>query len=313
MSRIQARGPFDPAQIRPSAIGHCMRQEGYRCLGYEGSDGMKELEAIAFLGHVIEERLADIYSELIPGKVYRQFPLKTPYGIEAHPDIWVPSLNLDVEVKSVSLGAKFYGLPKPEHLDQHMLRLHFHHKYRHRPAKGELVYFFRETFWDPETRKPLVFQVEYDSQKGQELEDRLLYMVETIRVKGELPPREHDNPNTYPCQSRTRYFTTRCPYLELCWEGELEGPPPLTVAEAEDALKEYAALKEERKALIDRADAIKDRMEELQEELEALFDDGVKKIAAGEYVLSRSYVEPAHVEYDRAGYWTYRLSRAKKG
>ena len=262
---------FDPTHIRPSAISSCARKQVYAALGYPANEeAMRELEGVAFLGNLLDRSLADFWSKMYPGKTYRQFELKTPYGIVAHPDIWVPGLNLDVEVKSVSVGAKYYGLPKPEHVDQVQLRLHFHHKYRKKPARGEIVYFFRETFLDPENWQPLSFPIEYDPVKGQELETRLNYILECVE-REVLPDRESSSPDYYPCKSKTKYLQAECPYRDICWEGHIE-EPATPVQEAEEILQRYAELDGMRKRFQQNADAVKGELQELQEHPEKLFD-----------------------------------------
>jgi hypothetical protein len=304
---------FDPTHIRPSAISSCARKQVYAALGYPANEeAMRELEGIAFLGNLLDRSLADFWSRMYPGKTYRQFELRTPYGIVAHPDIWVPGLNLDVEVKSVSVGAKYYGLPKPEHVDQLQLRLHFHHKYRKKEGvRGEIIYFFRETFLDPESWAPLSFPIEYDPEKGQELETRLNYIMECVERK-ELPEREGTNPDYFPCKSKTKYLQAECPYRDACWEGHTEEPATL-VQEAEEILQRYAELDGMRKNLQKNADAVKAELQELQEQLNAIFDrEQTERITAGGYSMKRSYTPPRKVEYEAKGYYRYYLKKEEK-
>jgi len=303
---------FDPKEIRPSAIASCARKQVYAAIEYPANEeAMHELKGIAFLGNMLDQKLADFWSKLYPGKVYRQFELRTPYGIVAHPDIWVPGLNLDVEVKSVSVGSKYYGLPKPEHYDQLQLRLHFHHKYRKKPVRGEIVYFFRETFLDPESWAPLSFPIEYDPDRGQVLETRLNFIIECVDNKV-IPDREGSNPNFYPCKSKSKHLQAECPYREICWEGHLE-TPPTPVQEAEDILKRYAELEELRKGFQKNADAVKEEIQGLQEQLNAIFDrTNAEIITAGGFTMKRSYTPPKKVEYEAKGYYRYYIKKEVK-
>lgn len=303
---------FDPTHIRPSGISSCARKQVYAALDYPSNEeAMRELEGIAFLGNLLDRSLADFWSRMYPGKVYRQFELRTPYGVVAHPDIWVPGLNLDVEVKSVSVGAKYYGLPKKEHVDQVQLRLHFHHKYRKKPARGEIIYFFRETFLDPESWQPLSFTVEYNPAKGQELETRLKYILECVESKV-LPERESTNPDYFPCKSKTKYLQAECPYRDICWEGHTE-EPATPVQEAEELLQRYAELDGMRRTHQKNADAVKGEIQEIQEQLNAMFDrEQTERIAAGGYSMKRSFTPPKKVEYEAKGYYRYYLKKEGK-
>ena len=304
---------FDPYEVRPSAIASCARKQVYQALGYPANEtAMRELQGVAYMGHIIEEALANLYSKNYPGKTYRQFELTTPYGIKAHADIWVPARNTDIEVKSVSVGARYYGLPKDEHFKQLMLRLHFHHKYRKRNVKGEIVYFFRETLLDTETMEPVVIAVEYDPSLGQELETRLCWILECIERKT-IPPREGSSPEAYPCKSKTSYLRAECPYRELCWADELEETPAQRIERLKDTLEEYAKLKEMKSSFDQRSKAVEQQIKKIEELLSEVFErEKTDKIAAGQYQLKRTYIEPGRVEYEREGYYRYYLSKIKE-
>ncbi len=294
-------GQFDPTEIRPSSIGHCARQEVYRVLGYEGNpDAMRALQGVAYLGHIIEENLAALYAQEFDDAI-PQFEIETPYGVKAHCDIWVPSLQKDIEVKSVSVKAKRYGLPKDEHLKQLMLRLHFNAKYFGATPIGEIVYFFRETMFDPATMAPVVIPVEYDPTFGQELEDRLLWIMQCIENKV-LPGKEGQSPDHYPCRTSTALYDVECPYRALCWE-EMEEAPAKPAKGGVELVEQYVQLQAKRNELNAEVKALTDEMQEIEERLNEVFkQEKADKLAFGQWEVKRSVIPAGKVEYERKEY-----------
>jgi len=305
-------GQFDPTEIRPSAIGHCARQEVYRVLGYEGNpDAMKALQGVAYLGHIIEENLALLYAQEFDDAV-PQYEIETPYGVKAHCDIWVPSLQRDIEVKSISVKAKKYGLPKDEHLKQLMLRLHLNKKYLGADPVGEIVYFFRETMFDPETMAPVVIPVYYDPIAGQELEDRLLWIMQCID-NHVLPEQEGRSPDHYPCKSSTTFYDVECPYRELCWE-VVEEEPAKPASVGLDLVKRYVELQDKRNKLNFEVKALTEEMQEIEERLNAIFEqEKADKLAFGQWEVKKTLVPGGKVEYERKDYvrWYIKQRRDK--
>ena len=305
-------GQFDPTEIRPSAIGHCARQEVYRVLGYEGNpDAMKALQGVAYLGHIIEENLALLYAQEFEDAI-PQFEIETPYGVKAHCDIWVPSLQRDIEVKSVSVKAKKYGLPKDEHLKQLMLRLHLNKKYLGADPVGEIVYFFRETMFDPETMAPVVIPVYYDPVAGQELEDRLLWIMQCID-NHVIPDQEGRSPDHYPCKSSTTFYDVECPYRELCWETVGEEPAkPASVGL--DLVERYVELQAKRNELNAEVKVLTEEIQEIEERLNAIFEqEKADKLAFGQWEVKKTLVPGGKVEYERKDYvrWYIKQRRDK--
>jgi hypothetical protein len=101
---------FNPAHIRPSGVGTCLREQFYRIMNAlypeepeyqpQEPDGKAGLEGVAQLGHVIEAGLVQAWAEHYQGEIKCQFNLSSPdilnidgTPVTAHPDIWVPELK----------------------------------------------------------------------------------------------------------------------------------------------------------------------------------------------------------------------------
>ena len=194
------------------------------------------------------------------------------------------SLQKDIEVKSVSVKAKRYGLPKDEHLKQLMLRLHLNAKYCGVAPTGEITYFFRETMFDPATMAPVVIPVEYDPVMGQELEDRLLWIMQCVENKI-LPNKEGQSPDYYPCKTSTALYDVECPYRALCWE-EMEEAPAKPAKGGVELVEQYVQLQARRNELNAEVKALTEEIQEIEEQLNAIFEqEKADKLAFGQWEI----------------------------
>ena len=117
---LQQEKDFDPAHIRPSGVGMCLKAQVLNILSVlypeeyvpDKPDGKDSLIGAAVLGDMHEERRVWGWRRAYGGEIITQYDLRHPElknvdgtPVTAHPDIFVPELNLDEEVKSTGAGS----------------------------------------------------------------------------------------------------------------------------------------------------------------------------------------------------------------
>lgn len=339
---------FNPAHIRPSGVGTCLREQFYRIMNAlypeepeyqpQEPDGKAGLEGVAQLGHVIEAGLVQAWAEHYQGEIKCQFNLSSPdilnidgTPVTAHPDIWVPELKTDVEVKSVSISSRNY-LPVDYHVDQLLLRLLWWHKYHFlkpsgQPA-GQLVYFFRETFVDPETNRPVIFHFQPSDDKYhviaeetgemvrsypraymESLHERLVKLRDSLDI-GIPPARGNDVPHSPPCYIASQHYTAVCPWRKNCWSNWIKEDDDGVFID-DPQLAKYICLLEtlnaEKKALNQEAREISKSVKDIQLLLDAYFDLFGPRIATQTHVISRTQVNVAEKIVPATSYYRYKI------
>jgi hypothetical protein len=305
-------------------VGGCLREQWYRIqnalspldpkLSPSNPEGKAALAGMARLGHIIEAALADLWAANYPKKVVRQFILSNNelFNIDgtmvtAHPDIWIPSLNLDVEVKSVSVGAR-HRLPIKSHVDQLLLRLYWWRRIKRRTVTGEIPYVFRETFFDPDTKTTPVFRFSpvgggyvcentgevYSLDYLRSLNERLHALAHSVAIIVP-PPKGANSPDEFPCRLITPTHSTECPWRENCWAVELaekRNPGP-TVEAAGEIICRLVEAKERQKIADAAANAEKEEVKAIQKEIDPFFDEFGSKISFKNIAATRSEVNVA--------------------
>lgn len=343
LSEVNAtQDTFDPAHIRPSGVGGCLREQWYRILSaVHPADarfvptrpkGKESIAGMAQLGHIIEDSLAGMWSSGYHGKTYRQIGLTRPglsnldgSTVTAHPDIWVPSLNTDIEVKSVSVAAR-WRLPIKSHVDQLLLRLHWWVEHKKRVVVGEIPYFFRETFFDPDTGTTPVYRFVpedggyrcentgefYSRDYLVSLDDRLLSLRRSLDTLSP-PPRAAATHKEFPCRLITPLFSTECPWRETCWATEIarEREPGVIIEHAGELLIKLSAAKERQAAADKIANSAKDEVKSLQKELDPIFSQFGDKVTAGGLTATRAGVNIPEKTMPGYSYFRYSVKAAK--
>lgn len=339
-----ADAKFDPSHIRPSACGtDCLRQEALKIMNavYGGEyqpteeSGREQINGTARLGDIVEHDATNLLKEIFKRehkRIFPQYKLPAPNltnidgtPVVAHPDIYVPSENLDIEIKTVSVDA-LGRLPLQKHVDQLLLRLLWWQKSKKKVTSGEIMYFFRETYYEPHTTAPrryflkpveggfnLLFREKvldfYTFEYVEGLEERLFLLKDYV-LKKELPERA-ESAFTYPCYVRKENYTIICPWRSFCWQNELdqEDVPGELVPEAYKLLQSYNKAKEKLRLIEDQAREARQAVKELQFELDPYFDQYGEKITAGEFTLSRTEVTVAEKTVPGYTYFRYSLRR----
>lgn len=341
---------FNPTHIRPSAVGSpCLRQEVLRILHalYPNAeeyippvpDGKDPIRGMAKIGDIVENEALKQTRAILNQqgkKVFSQYELPNPKGLKnpdgsivvAHPDIYVPSLGYDIEIKCVSTGA-IHRLPNEQHRDQLLLRLLWWKEGKRKDITGILTYFFRETYYAPGTLAPIRYIFEpvlggynIKTDKGvlidyftlkymRELEERLHYIAECVEKK--ILPDRTENYNDFPCYVHGRDFISQCPWREKCWARELaeERSPGVILEEVEDIILELVMVKERQKAKDKEAREAKNKAKELEEKLTPYFERYGNKITAGGYTISRTLVEIPEKVMKGYSYYRYSLRKQK--
>ncbi len=345
----ESKNRFNPSHIRPSSAGSgCLRQEVYRILNAlypeeaeyippnpNGKDGIK---GMARIGDIVEEEALNRTRESLNRlnkRVFPQYELPSPRGLKnpdgsivvAHPDIYVPSLNYDIEIKCVGT-ASIPRLPNQSHVEQLLLRLLWWKRSKDKKLTGVLTYFFRETYYAPGTLEPIRFVIEpivggfnVKDESGKILETHTINYVEEIEerlhtiakcVETLTLPERTESHNVFPCYVHGKDSVTECPWREKCWAKELEEErsPGALVEKAEDIVTKLSEAKEKQKALDKKAREAKKEVKALQEELTPVFDEFGDKITAGGHTVSRTLVNIP--EKTMRGYSYYRYSMRKQ-
>lgn len=338
---------FNPAHIRPSAAGaKCMRQEAYRILHAlhpnnpefipPKPEGKDEITGTARLGDIVERDAAELMRQMLNKenkRVFPQYELPSPdltnidgTPVIAHPDIYVPSRSIDIEIKAVSANA-INRLPIKSHLDQLLLRLLWWQKSKKKVITGILTYFFRETYYAPGTMSPVRFFVK-PVQGGFKLEDdtgrkietfdfsyvksieKRLYELKEHVLNKTLPPRT-ESPYRFPCYVDTEYYTIECPWREKCWEKELEEEkyPGVMVEKAAEIIKQYAEIKEELKKANFSTKMLKEKAKKFEEKLVPYFEEFGNKISAGGYTVKRAQVTIPEKTIPGYSYFRYSIKK----
>jgi len=339
-ARGDSQNVFSPIHIRPSGVGSCLREQFYRILNAaypekiefqpSNPEGKTALEGVAQLGHIIENALADLWAKKYSGKTYRQYSLAHPSlknldgtAVTAHTDIWVPSLKTDIEVKSVSISAK-YRLPIKNHVDQLLLRLLWWRKLKNRVVTGEIPYIFRETFYDPETGKVPVFKFLpeeegylcentgklYSWEYIKSFEERLFSLRNSLETLN--PPEREGSLHGFPCQVTTPNYSTECPWREKCWKLEEERAPGFMVKAAEELILRLIKAKENQKTAEALAKAAKEEVQVIQKELDFFFDEFGPKISGGGYTVVRTSVDMSEKVIPAYSYYRYSIKRTSQ-
>ena len=328
---------FNPKHLRPSGIGNCARAQVLTVLNalYPGEkdfqpdnpQGKAGLKAAAVNGDIREDDYYEKVKDLYPGKVYggqqTQFELKHPYlfnpdnePITSHPDLFVPDIPLDEEIKTASEASRKY-LPKGSHVKQVIYRYFLWNRAEQIKPYIRIVYLFRAL-------EPEFFELvpEGDGLRAQwdggfyswdyikSLDERMKWMLECVDKK-EIPPREGDSPHYYEC--RYEPLGAECPWRESCWAEELaeERTPPVRVDNLADKIRELAEVDENRRRHARAAEDYKKRKKQLQKELAPVFEEfDTSKLSAldpqgREVVVKRKYVEVPEKTQKGFSFWQY--------
>lgn len=297
LGRLRER-KYDQAEFRLSETGWCRRGRVLRVLGYEADPVPDDVLGLFETGHVWEEWIHSLFREKYPRKTRTQVEVPTPYGT-GHIDIYFPNPPDGnpriIEVKAVRMGAKFYGLPKDEHIAQVQSYLYFGRKYGIKldgrivklpeNTTAEIVYVIRETL-DIEP-----YPVYYNELAGQRAEKELIELTGWAE-RGEAPPIPAAyGPDTYPCYYQTRDYEVFCPFYKHCHDGT-EASEAVTDETLAAKFKEYYAARMELTTANKKAEAVKAKVKALEDELEDVFNaKNAEVIKAGGYQLKRSKVD----------------------
>lgn len=203
---------FDPAEIRLSEVGHCLRRASLRILGYEANAPSLRQESIFLVGDQQEEHIADLWEAAYPGEIDRQVLVSSPFGV-GHMDVWVKPLRHYVECKSTTLKSVPY-LPHEEYIDQVTL---YHHYYIQPTGGGtaELAYRVKET------GEILSIPVAYDPERAKRLVARLEELQDAVSFGQPLPIPKGYSLDQFPCGFRDAAGTwTPCPFWQHCWSAD---------------------------------------------------------------------------------------------
>ncbi len=334
---LQQEKDFDPAHIRPSGVGMCLKAQVLNILSVlypeeyvpDKPDGKDSLIGAAVLGDMHEERRVWGWRRAYGGEIITQYDLRHPElknvdgtPVTAHPDIFVPELNLDEEVKSTGAGSVNY-LPKESHVDQLLLRLLWWRKYENRVMYGRITYSFRESLVNPD--HPVVFEFVpegdgyclgdkcFDLSYMESLEERLFYVRRCLDTR-EIPPRHPKAVDQYYYEC---YFYSpelghlECPWRESCWAEELayERRPAIQVENIGGLLEEFVALKEQQQQADKVSRELKNRCRAIQKRLDSIFDEFGDRIAARGIVLERTLVEVPPRQAEGYSFYRYNVLR----
>jgi len=298
------KSDFDPKDIRLSESGHkCRRLRVLRALGYEPAPVADDVLGLFETGNVWEEWFHGLLREEYPRKTRTQMEVQTPYGATGHMDVWFPKPPADLgggrprfyECKAVREGAKYYGLPKDEHLYQVQAYHHFGRKYGIKwggqvtklpdDTVAEIVYIIRETL------EVIPYEVEYSPDIGEEIE------TETRRVRRmidsqEVPPVELGHAE-FPCYYQTKDYEVYCPFYIYCHaDAESQDDGALVKADLEPKLKEYDQVRGEYSAKNKAAQAVKTKKKAVEKELDGLFNAlGTDAVVAGDLKVHRTLIK----------------------
>lgn len=285
--------PFDPREMRLSAVGGCARQQTLRMLGYPATEPTETQLSIFASGHEHEDRVFRLWAARYPRQVRRQIRVRTPYGT-GHIDLWVAPERRLVEVKSTTLKMRD-RLPLAAHVDQVLMYLHFWG--RARDAQAEIAYRLKET------GELLSFAVDYDPDRVATLLRTLGAIESAVSVEEPLPIPDGYTAFAFPCA----WGTGRCPFWDHCWGADAavareKDVVVVTNPALASAAAQYAALREARHTLSAERDALEDDQRALEAQFaEELSAHDATALQAGPYRITGT---------PKAGAVSYRLKDA---
>ncbi len=335
---------FDPRHVRPSGVGMCLKAQVLTILhalhpeekrfAPHRPDGKAGLLPSAVLGDMHEEKRFEAWCRAYSGAVYggeNQYSLahpqlKNPDGtpVTAHPDIYLPEIPLDEEVKSTGAGSESY-LPKKAHLDQLLYRHYLWWLSEGIRPYGRIHYSFRENLVDaamPAAYEFVPLEKGMLSLWNQELwpwdylvslEERIRYILACVDKK-EVPPRhrEADSPYYYECYFQP--LQAECPWRESCWKEELAEArePPVRLDNLAATIRDLHKLKAECASAREKAGHLDKERRKLQKELDPFFEEFGDRLAAGlgerMIVVSRKRVQVRPRNLDGYSFWRYDIT-----
>ena len=325
---------FDKTHIRLSGIPGCLRSQYYeimhnRCPEDErfAPSGdpkvLMDFKGTNYRGDAYEKGEFEPTLEFLAEEIKKTFRKKpeivTQYDlifpdefnldgspIVSHPDGVLKPLEKkgktllpgrDIECKTTFLKSRNW-LPKNDHLKQQLLRLQVQVEHYETVLAGELVYYYAETCYNPDTGLPDVFYLapnSFDKEELQgyflindqtdefvwffdrsylrELENRVHELLRHLRstIEGDfsLPAREGEKFDSYPCKLKTDLLDMECPWREKCWQEEIEKDkdPGLKLEEAEELVAEYKEVKDKEAEIGKEAKSLEKKRKSIQKKL----------------------------------------------
>jgi hypothetical protein len=276
----------DLSGLRASELSRCPRMAAYR--KFETPEEPTDLERRYFArgrlyGEFVAKQLAERYGA---DNVVFEKPVRWAFGT-AHPDIYVKSEKLIVEVKSTTAP------PTSLLFDMAIWQTRIYMHLDPDAERGQ-VYVINPSSLVREDVIPVELHPEHADQIDQWLEA----VAVAVRSQGaQMPERVCSKPS----DGRSRL----CPFIETCFAG---WEPQLVKIDDEKLVElaaKHHALAEQERVSRRAADALKKERQQLEQELGALIDPG--EYEADGYVVRRTHVG-AREKFDigrarKAGAW----------